>query len=41
MAVEETPTDGTLYVAYDLGGWTKGMNRDIYARTVQVAIKPE
>ena len=25
----------------DLGGWTKGMRRDIYARTVHVALAPE
>jgi hypothetical protein len=41
MAVEETPTDNTLYVTYDLGGWSKGMKRDVYARSVQVTIKPE
>ena len=41
MAVEETPKDNTLYVTYDLGGWSKGMKRDVYARSVQVTIKPE
>jgi hypothetical protein len=41
MAIEETPTDGALFVTYDLGGWSKGMRRDIYARTVQVTLKPE
>jgi hypothetical protein len=41
MAVEETPTDNVLFVAYDLGGWSKGMRRDIYGRTVQVTLKPE
>jgi hypothetical protein len=40
MAIEETPTDNTLFVAYDLGGWTKGMRRDVFGRTVQIAIKP-
>jgi hypothetical protein len=40
MAIEETPTDNLLFVTYDLGGWTKGMRRDVYGRTVQVAIKP-
>jgi hypothetical protein len=39
MAVEETPTDSLLFVAYDLGGWSKGMIRDVYARTVQVTVK--
>jgi hypothetical protein len=41
MAIEETPTDGTLFVAYDLGGWSKGMRRDIYGRWVQVTPKPD
>jgi hypothetical protein len=38
MAIEETPTDNTIFVTYDLGGWTKGMRRDIYGRLVQLAI---
>jgi hypothetical protein len=37
MAIEELPTDNAIYVAYDLGGWSRGMNRDIFARTVTVA----
>jgi hypothetical protein len=41
MAIEESPTDNKFFVAYDLGGWTKGMNRDIYGRMVEVAVKPE
>jgi hypothetical protein len=41
MAIEETPTDNTLFVTYDLGGWTKGMRRDVYGRTVQVTIAPD
>lgn len=40
MAIEETPTDNKLFVTYDLGGWTKGMRRDVYGRTVEVTIKP-
>jgi hypothetical protein len=40
MAIEESPTDNKFFVTYDLGGWTKGMNRDIYGRTVEVAVKP-
>jgi hypothetical protein len=40
MAVEETPNDNTLFVAYDLGGWSKGMRRDVYGRTVQITVKP-
>ena len=40
MAIEETPADNTVYVTYDLGGWSKGMNRDIYGRFVNIAVKP-
>jgi hypothetical protein len=40
MAIEETPTDNTIFVTYDLGGWTKGMRRDVYGRTVQVVVSP-
>ncbi len=36
MAIEETPTDNTLYMAYDLGGWSKGMRRDVVCRTVKI-----
>jgi hypothetical protein len=36
MAIEETPKDGTLYVTYDLGGWSKGMRRDVIGRTLMV-----
>lgn len=39
MAIEETPTDNRIFVAYDLGAWSKGMNRDIYGRFVDVAMK--
>lgn len=38
MAIEETPADNKLYVTYDLGGWSKGMRRDIYGRTVEVDV---
>jgi hypothetical protein len=37
MAIEETPQDNQLYLAYDLGGWSKGMPRDVYGRTVTVS----
>ena len=37
MAVEETLTDNRLLVTYDLGGWTKGMRRDVVGRFVEVA----
>jgi hypothetical protein len=40
MVIEETLTDGKLFVAYDLGGWSKGMNRDVYGRFVEIAINP-
>ena len=38
MAIEETLTDNKFFVTYDLGGWSKGMNRDIYGRFVEVAV---
>lgn len=38
MAVEETPRDNELYVTYDLGGWSKGMRRDVIGRSLKVAI---
>jgi hypothetical protein len=41
MAITETPTDNTLYVTYDLGGWSKGMNRDVFGRSVKITAKPE
>ena len=40
MAIEETPTDHRVYVTYDLGGWSRGMNRDVYGRFVDVTVKP-
>ena len=41
MAIEETPRDNELYVTYDLGGWAKGMRRDVIGRTVTIALDPE
>lgn len=41
MAIEETPTDNKIFVAYDLGGWTKGMRRDVVGRNVEVAINAQ
>lgn len=38
MAIQETLTDNRLFVLYDLGAWSKGMNRDIYGRFVEVAL---
>jgi hypothetical protein len=37
MALAETPTANEVYVAYDLGGWGKGLGRDIVGRTMKVA----
>lgn len=39
MAIQETPRDNEIYVTYDLGGWSKGMRRDVIARTVTVSIE--
>jgi hypothetical protein len=38
MAIEETPRDNELYVTYDLGGWSKGMRRDVIGRSVKVSL---
>jgi len=38
MAIEETPTANRLYVAYDLGGWSKGMRRDVVGRVLDIAM---
>jgi hypothetical protein len=37
MAITETPTDNELYFCYDLGGWGKGMRRDVIGRTLAIA----
>jgi hypothetical protein len=37
MAIEETPRDNELYVTYDLGGWSKGMRRDIIGRSMKIS----
>jgi len=39
MAIEETLTDNKIFVTYDLGGWSKGMNRDVYGRVVDITIQ--
>jgi hypothetical protein len=36
MAITEMPTDNQLYVSYDLGGWSKGMRRDVIGRTLEI-----
>jgi hypothetical protein len=41
MAIEETPRDNELYVTYDLGGWSKGMRRDVIGRAVKVSVDTE
>ncbi len=41
MAIEETLTDNKIFVTYDLGGWSKGMNRDVVSRFVEVVVKPK
>ena len=38
MAIEETPTDNEIFVAYDLGGWSKGMRRDVFGRTAKIDV---
>ncbi|MBI5381234.1 MAG: exo-alpha-sialidase [Opitutae bacterium] len=39
MAIEETPTDNRIYVTYDLGGWSRGMHRDIWGRFIDITVK--
>lgn len=39
MAIQETPTDNKVFVLYDLGGWSKGMPRDIWGRFVSITVK--
>jgi hypothetical protein len=39
MAIEETPTNNKIFVTYDLGGWSKGMPRDVVGRYVEVTRK--
>ncbi len=39
MAIEETLTDNKIFVAYDLGGWSKGMKRDVWGRFVEARLK--
>jgi hypothetical protein len=38
VAIEETLADNRIFAAYDLGGWSKGMNRDVFGRFVEVAV---
>ena len=36
MAIEESPTNNRLYVTYDLGGWSRGMSRNIVGRWLDI-----
>jgi hypothetical protein len=38
VAIEEMPTDNEIFVAYDLGGWSKGMRRDVVGRTAKIEV---
>jgi hypothetical protein len=40
MAIEETLTDNKIFVTYDLGGWSKGMKRDVWGLFVDITLKP-
>lgn len=37
-AIEETPTDNKIYLAYDLGDWRSGQGRSTYGRTVDISL---
>jgi hypothetical protein len=38
MAIEESPTNNRLYITYDLGGWSRGMRRDIVGRWLDISL---
>ena len=38
MAIEESPTDNRIYVSYDLGGWSRGMSRDVVGRWLDISV---
>jgi len=38
MAIEETPTDNEVFVAYDLGDWSSGKGRSIFGRPLKLEI---
>lgn len=38
-AIEETPTANRIFVAYDLGGWSRGIGRDLVGRHIDIAVK--
>lgn len=37
MAIEESPTANHLYVTYDLGGWSRGMSRNVVSRWLDIS----
>ena len=37
MAIEESTTNNRLYVTYDLGGWSRGMSRNVVGRWLDIA----
>jgi len=39
MAIEETLIDNKLFVTYDLGSWSRGSERDVWGRFLQVREK--
>ena len=39
MAIEEMPESNHILVTYDLGGWSKNMPRDVWARTLTLTVK--
>ena len=41
MAIEELPADNNLFITYDLGGWSKGMRRDVFGRTLKISMKAD
>src|SRR3954467_14184536 len=41
MAIAESPRDNELYMTYDLGGWSKGMHRDVVGRSLKISADPD
>ena len=39
-AIEETPQDNQIFLAYDLGDWSSGRGRSTHGRMVQIAVDP-
>jgi hypothetical protein len=38
MAIAESPTANHLYLTYDLGGWSRGMRRDVIGRWLDISM---